>query len=75
MKTTLLYRFLKKTPAALAFIRAIEAKCFGEKTLVPPVLDIGCGDGLFARIAFPRQIDAAVDLDLNELKLAKSAHQ
>jgi SAM-dependent methyltransferase len=58
----LLWRNLKDLPAFRALLRAVEARLYGD--LLPldePVLDVGCGDGHFASVAFPRALAAGID--------------
>jgi SAM-dependent methyltransferase len=57
-----LWRHLKDLPAFRALLRAVEARLYQD--LVPleePVLDVGCGDGHFASVAFPRPLAAGID--------------
>ncbi len=55
----LLWRHLCDLPAFRALLRAVEARFYAHLPLDRPVLDLGCGDGHFASLAF--------DLDLNGL--------
>lgn len=48
-------------PAFRALLRAVEARFYAELPLVPPVLDLGCGDGYFAALAFDRALAAGCD--------------
>ncbi len=51
-----------------AILRAVECKYMGRVPLVPPVLDIGCGDGHFASIAYDGQpIDVGIDVMARDL--------
>lgn len=63
-----LFDYLEHTSAALALVRSMEGRLFRRSTLPEPVLDIGCGDGLFASIVFSRDIDVGIDLDRVELR-------
>lgn len=45
-----------------AILRSIEAKLMSAVPLVHPVLDIGCGDGHFASIAYREPIDVGIDV-------------
>src|SRR5262249_1517443 len=47
-----LERYLCTAPISLALERAIEARWLASLPLVEPVLDVGCGDGLFAERTF-----------------------
>ncbi|MBI4999491.1 class I SAM-dependent methyltransferase [Candidatus Gottesmanbacteria bacterium] len=57
-----------------AFLRAAEASIWSRQVFLPPVLDIGCGDGHFSKFLFKNQgeIEVGVDIDKNELKKAKN---
>ena len=44
-----------------ALLRAVEVKFMGAVPLVHPILDIGCGDGHFASIAYSEKIDVGLD--------------
>jgi SAM-dependent methyltransferase len=50
-----------------AILRAVECKLMGQVPLVPPVLDIGCGDGHFASIAYEKAIDVGIDVMARDL--------
>jgi SAM-dependent methyltransferase len=57
-----LWRHLEDLPAFRALLRAVEARFYQD--LLPldePVLDVGCGDGHFASVAFPRPLAAGID--------------
>jgi SAM-dependent methyltransferase len=54
-----------------AILRAVECKFMGSVLLDPPVLDIGCGDGHFASIAYENlPIDVGVDVMARDLREA-----
>ncbi len=58
----LLWQQLKSLPAFRALLRAVEARFYGQLALPDPLLDVGCGDGHFARMAFPgRTITSGID--------------
>jgi len=48
----LLWRHLKALPYFRALLRAVEARFYQDLELPEPVLDLGCGDGHFAAMAF-----------------------
>jgi SAM-dependent methyltransferase len=57
-----LWQHLRDLPAFRGLLRAVEARFYQD--LLPldePVLDVGCGDGHFASITFPRPLDAGID--------------
>lgn len=55
-------RHLTEVPPHRTIVRAIEAELMGALTLEPPVLDVGCGDGHFADVAYEQVIDVGADL-------------
>ncbi len=56
-----LTRHLALVPAHRALVRALEARLYEEVTFVRPILDIGCGDGYFARATFTPPLDVGID--------------
>jgi SAM-dependent methyltransferase len=58
----ILARHLSRVPAHRALIRALEHRYFAEESWDHPVLDIGCGDGFFASLAFQDGIDHGIDV-------------
>lgn len=68
-----LRRYLEVAPAALAVERSVECEILATKQWPAPILDIGCGDGLFARILFAEKIDTGIDPQAIETEHA--AHQ
>lgn len=57
-----LAQHLAREPVHRALIRAQEHRLFAEESLARPILDIGCGDGHFAAVAFPEGIDVGIDV-------------
>lgn len=58
-----LNQFLKEKPFFFATLRPKEADLYQKyKPFKKPVLDLGCGDGFFAQVAFGK-IDAGIDPD------------
>ena len=67
-----LWRHLQDLPAFRALLRAVEARFYqGLLPLEAPVLDVGCGDGHFASVAFPRALEAGMDPAANTLREAQ----
>ncbi len=59
---------LKDMAPHRAILRAVECKFMGRVALVPPVLDIGCGDGHFASIAYEQlPLDVGIDVFARDL--------
>jgi len=48
-------------PYFRAVLRAVEARFYGNIELPSPALDLGCGDGHFASLAFPRRLEVGLD--------------
>ena len=61
MNKDFLWRHLRDLPYFRAMLRAVEAEFYQDYALPSPVLDLGCGDGHFATIAFDRPLDVGVD--------------
>ena len=57
----LLGRHLRDLPAFRALLRAVEAHFYAGLPLARPVLDLGCGDGHFASVAFDEPLEAGSD--------------
>jgi SAM-dependent methyltransferase len=63
-----LTRQLQEMAPHRAILRAVECKFMGRVPLRGPVLDIGCGDGHFASIAYDRlPIDVGIDVMSRDL--------
>jgi len=52
---------LQELPAFRALLRATEARFYADLPLIQPVLDLGCGDGHFASVAFPAGLEVGLD--------------
>ncbi len=55
----------------IPFVKAIEGELFASQRLVPPVLDLACGDGIFAWATYPGQLNVGIDLDVPALAEAR----
>lgn len=64
-------KFFTHFPPAHAIPRANEALAIRTVKLVPPILDLGCGDGKFALFTFGRR-KIEVGLDQNKKEVAKA---
>jgi SAM-dependent methyltransferase len=72
-----LQRHLCELPAFRALLRAVEARFYRDLPMPEPVLDLGCGDGHFASVAFDRPLAAGFDpawASLQEARL-RGAHR
>jgi len=56
-----LWLHLRDLPYFRALLRAVEARFYEDIELPTPTLDLGCGDGHFASIAFERQLEVGID--------------
>lgn len=65
-----LIRHLREMAPHRALLRATECRLMGAVPLVHPVLDVGCGDGHFASVAYAEPIDIGLDLLDRDLKEA-----
>ena len=64
-------RYLCHAPLALAMERSIESEIYRGLPVVPPVLDLGCGEGLFAEMVFSGRFDTGVEPDRHEIEAAR----
>lgn len=62
--------YLVDAPLALALERTLECQLYINKKIEKPVLDLGCGDGIFANTLFDTKIDAGIDPNSKEIKRA-----
>ncbi len=67
----ILKSYIVDAPLALAFERTIESRIYAQLDLVRPILDLGCGEGLFAKVVFSEKIDTGIDPNPKELEEAK----
>ncbi len=56
-----LWLHLRELPYFRALLRAVEARVYEAIEQPSPTLDLGCGDGHFASIAFERQLEVGLD--------------
>jgi SAM-dependent methyltransferase len=66
-----LEEYVRVASLALSLVRGVESELFAREELVRPVLDVGCGDGLFASLTYRRQLDVGVDVSLREVRRAR----
>lgn len=61
-------------PASWALIRANEIRALDKINFIPPVLDIGCGDGVVAKLILSRRkikkFDVGIDMSQREVEKA-----
>lgn len=56
-----LWRQISSLPYFRGLLRAVEARFYENIELPAPTLDVGCGDGHFASLAFERPLDVGID--------------
>lgn len=56
-----LWQNLIALPYFRSLMRAVEARFYQDIELPGPVLDVGCGDGHFATVAFDHPLDVGID--------------
>ncbi|MGD8605455.1 MAG: class I SAM-dependent methyltransferase [Anaerolineales bacterium] len=61
---------LQALPYFRGMLRAMEARWYQNLDLPQPILDVGCGDGHFASVAFNQQVDFGIDPDYPSLQEA-----
>jgi len=52
---------LRELPYFRAMLRAVEAQFYQQFDLASPTLDLGCGDGHFAKVTFEWKIEVGLD--------------
>ena len=52
---------LRDLPYFRSLLRAVEARVYEGFDLPRPILDVGCGDGHFATVAFDYKLDVGID--------------
>lgn len=70
-----LWRQLSSMAPHRALVRAVESWLLSSVQLEAPVLDLGCGEGHFAGLAFDPQPDVAIDLAGDAVAEASRRHQ
>ncbi|MEW6618564.1 MAG: class I SAM-dependent methyltransferase [bacterium] len=68
-----LQEYLLHAPVCHVLQRIIEYRKIKEhkEKLIDPILDIGCGDGIFASMLFDDSIFMGIDLSMSEIALAR----
>ena len=59
------------TPAPLAIERSHECDILPRQLFEHPILDVGCGDGLFSYCLFDEKLDTGIDPRTEELAHAQ----
>lgn len=56
-----LFLHLRDLPYFRGLLRAVEARLYQDIDLPAPTLDVGCGDGHFAAVAFDHPLEVGID--------------
>jgi len=67
-----LARYAERAPLGLALERVQECRILSEKKFAGPILDLGCGDGVFAEVFFRDQVDYGLDPNPKEIDRARA---
>lgn len=59
-------------PAALALRECVRLAAMRGVELPEPILDVGCGDGIFARLCYPDRQVWGIDINPTEIRRAQS---
>lgn len=70
-KTNFFQRYITIAPLPLALERCWECEVQSAQNFLHPVLDIGCGEGIFAWNLVDEKIDVGIDPNARELERAK----
>lgn len=68
---SILKKYLTEAPIPLALERVLECKIYENLEFKRPILDVGCGDGIFTKVLFGEKIDVGIDPLEYELEKAK----
>ena len=71
-KKDYLWLQIKEMPYFRGLLRAVEARVYQDIQLERPILDLGCGDGHFASVAFDHPLEVGIDPWTGPVKLAKN---
>ena len=63
------YRF---APTALVVRECLRLRAVRKHDLEQPILDIGCGDGVFAALAYPGKQVWGIDINISEIRRAQA---
>ena len=66
-------KYFPHAPIALCIKECARLAAFEDYNLVGPILDVGCGDGLFAKIAFDAEEVWGIDIDGSEGRWAQAS--
>ncbi|MFN8008916.1 MAG: methyltransferase domain-containing protein [Terriglobia bacterium] len=70
-RNNILLEYISRAPLPLALERSAEGQIFSGLEFERPVLDLGCGEGLFAQSVFTESLEAGIDPNPRELERAQ----
>jgi len=70
-RNSFLKNYLEEAPLPLALERSLECEILSQQNFIRPILDIGCGEGVFAHILFAEKIDIGIDPNSEEINKAR----
>ncbi len=65
--------YVNAAPLAIALERLQECRILAQQPLRQPILDLGCGDGIFAQSLFAEPVDLGIDLDPMEIERSRQS--
>lgn len=71
-KSDFFRNYLKIAPFSLASERKLECEIITQHDLQKPMLDIGCGDGIFAHLLFQNRVDTGIDINPTEVNKCRA---
>ncbi len=71
-RENILLEYISMAPLPLAFERSVEGEIFAGLRFERPILDLGCGEGLFAKLVFAEPIETGIDPNPRELAKARA---
>ena len=71
--TDVLRFYAAHSPPDHVLWKTIEWRLFREYTYAPPILDLGCGDGLFAELVFDQPLASGIDIRHQRVRKARRA--
>jgi 2-polyprenyl-3-methyl-5-hydroxy-6-metoxy-1,4-benzoquinol methylase len=70
-KSDFFRRYLEFAPVALALERSMECEVHASNLWKSPILDIGCGDGIFASVLCNERVDTGIDVEPADIECAR----
>lgn len=67
-----LLRYLEEAPTSYSLWRSLEYQALCGLDFREPLLDLGCGEGLFSSILFKNKAAVGIDIDYHEVNMARN---